>query len=405
METNITQNMENNKSFCILPFIHLATHPIGTVTPCCITDMVNDMSTSKKDGSNLFLGKDTLDDISNSDNFKEIRRKLLNNEFPLECKTCHFYDKNGIGSKRIESNNKFQHLIEGAIKNTNEDGSIIKLNYKYIELRLGTTCNLKCTTCNPFSSSRWNQDVDVFKGTTFEKGYFKCDIKTDWYKNYSFYDDLLEHSEEIEEVWINGGEPTLIKEHSYFLQKLIERGIASNISLHYSLNLTDISDDFINLWKPFKSVRLQLSIDDLYERNDYIRYGSKWDIIFGNFLKIYEHKNEFSLEICQTISALNVYTIDKFKEFFEKYNLIIAHNYVHYPEHLHVSVIPSDMKVEILKNIKNLRIDEYNRLEAELNRETTEIQIDDFYSFNKLLDIKRNLNISDYLSEWKEIFI
>ncbi len=39
-----------SKSFCVLPFIHLATHPIGTVTPCCITDMENDMSTAKKDG-------------------------------------------------------------------------------------------------------------------------------------------------------------------------------------------------------------------------------------------------------------------------------------------------------------------------------------------------------------------
>jgi hypothetical protein len=43
----------DGKSFCTLPFIHLATHPIGTSTPCCITDMTNDMSTAKKDGFNL----------------------------------------------------------------------------------------------------------------------------------------------------------------------------------------------------------------------------------------------------------------------------------------------------------------------------------------------------------------
>ena len=37
---------QKNKSFCVLPWIHLATHPIGTVTPCCITDMKDGVSTA-----------------------------------------------------------------------------------------------------------------------------------------------------------------------------------------------------------------------------------------------------------------------------------------------------------------------------------------------------------------------
>src|SRR6056300_1552353 len=107
----------DGKPFCVLPFIHLATHPIGTVTPCCITDMENDMSTAKKGEDNLFLDKDSLSDISNSENFKTIRRKMLNNEFPSECKTCYYYEKNKIFSKRMESNHKFSHLIEEAKRN------------------------------------------------------------------------------------------------------------------------------------------------------------------------------------------------------------------------------------------------------------------------------------------------
>ena len=97
----------DGKSFCVLPFIHLATHPIGTVTPCCITDMENDMSTSKRNGFNLFLDKDKIEDIANSDNFKGVRSKMLSGEFPSECKTCYFYEKNKIYSKRMESNKKF----------------------------------------------------------------------------------------------------------------------------------------------------------------------------------------------------------------------------------------------------------------------------------------------------------
>lgn len=393
----------DGKPFCVLPFIHLATHPIGTVTPCCITDMENDMSTSKKGEFNLFLDKDNLEDIANSNNFNQVRKKMINGEFPSECKTCYFHEKNEIYSKRMESNLKFKHLIDGAKENTNDDGSLKELDYKYIELRLGTVCNLKCVTCNPFSSNRWNEDVKIFKDTEFEKNYFKCDIRTEWFRSERFYDELYDKSPNLEEIWINGGEPTMIREHGYFLKKLIESDRAKNINLHYSINLTSLPDEFINMWKNFKNVRLHLSIDDIGERNDYIRYGAKWNIIMENFEKIIQYRDIFRLEVCQTVSCLNVYNIDNFKEFFNKYDIIIAHNYVHHPTFQHVSILPQHIKDEIISNIKHLREDEKNRLISELNKDVDEKHLNKFISFITLLDKKRNLKIGDFLKEWNNI--
>lgn len=394
----------DGKSFCTLPFIHLATHPIGTSTPCCITDMNDDMSTAKNGEFNLFLDKDSLFDITNSENFNTIRKKMINGEFPSECKTCYFHEKNNVYSKRMESNLKFKHLIDHSYANTNEDGSLKNLDYRYIELRLGTVCNLKCVTCNPFSSNRWNEDVKVFKGTEFEKNYFKCDIRTEWFRSTKFYDELYERCSLLEEIWINGGEPTLIREHGYFLQKLIDSGRSKNINLHYSINMTNIPDDFINIWKQFKNVRLHLSIDDLDERNDYIRTGSKWENIYTNFLKIIKYKHIFKIEVCQTVSCLNVSNIDKFKEFTNKHNLIVAHNYVHHPSFHHVSIIPNDMKVEILNNIQYLDNFEKERLKTELYAHPIEDGFNKFINFMKLLDSKRNIFIGDYLPEWKKYF-
>lgn len=392
----------DGKSFCVLPFIHLATHPIGTVTPCCITDMENDMSTSKRNGFNLFLDKDKIEDIANSDNFKGVRSKMLSGEFPSECKTCYFYEKNKIYSKRMESNKKFSHLIKGAVDNTEKDGTLKDVNYKYIELRLGTVCNLKCVTCNPFSSNRWNEDVDAFKDTEFEKSYFKCDIRTEWFRSHTFYDELLTKCDGLEEVWINGGEPTLIKEHAYFLEKLIEDGRSKNVNLHYSINMWSIPDNFIEIWKQFKHVRLHLSIDDIGERNDYIRYGSKWDKIEASLNKILQYRDVFQLEVCQTVSCLNINNIDKFKEHFNQYGLVIAHNYVHHPSHHHVSIIPQEMKDEIFNNLKHLREDERERLRAELYKESNEIEFDKFIRFSKILDKQRNLKMSEFLPEWEK---
>jgi len=246
--------------------------------------------------------------------------------------------------------------------------------------------------------------LEIFKGTEFERDYFRNDIKTEWYRDYDFYDELYIKCDGLKEVWINGGEPTLIKEHGYFLNKFVEDGRSKNIDLHYSLNCTQFPDHFIELWKNFKKVRIHLSIDDLEERNYYVRFPSDWNQIFSSFEKIIKYKDIFNLEVCQTLSALNVYNIDNFKKWVNSYNLIIAHNFVHYPDHMHVSLIPDQMKEDIKKNMLNLAPHEKDRLLIELDKPKDVVKEKKFYSFIKLLDKQRNVNITDYLKEWEPYF-
>jgi organic radical activating enzyme len=395
-------NQYKSNTLCVLPFIHLATHPIGTVTPCCVTDMTNDMSTAKKDGFNLFLSKDSLEDISNSESFKSLRKKMINNEEPYECYNCYLQEKNNIISKRIESNNEFSHLIDHCFNSVNNEGELEKIDYRYLELRLGSVCNLKCVTCNSFSSNRWNEDISIFDDTKFKKFHFKNVIKTEWYRDQNFYDQLFDKCENLEKIWINGGEPTIIREHGYFLDKLISSGIAKKIDLNYSINVTNLPDDLLEKWKEFKKVHIQLSVDDLYGRNEYIRYPSDWNVIYSNLEKIKQYG--FELELMQTVSLYNVYNIDNFKKFSIDLDIYVAHNYVNYPSFLHVSIIPENMKNEIIDNIKYLNSYEIDKLKFEFNKTQNIYNIGDFIEYVKLLDIKRNIKIQDFLHEWKHYF-
>jgi hypothetical protein len=397
----------NNTPICVLPWIHLATHPIGTVTPCCITDMTNGISTAAKydnDDMHLFLSKNSLDEISNSKKFNELRKKMLNGEYSNICSKCYNYEKGNVESKRLVYNRQYEKFINQCFTNTNVDGSLKNISYKYIELRLGTVCNLKCVTCNPFSSNRWNQDLHIYKGTQFEKDYFKNDIKVEWFRDFNFYDELYTKCDELEEIWINGGEPTLIKEHAYFLERFVKDGRSGNINLHYSLNCTQFPDKFLDIWKHFNKVRIQLSIDDLDNRNYYIRFPSDWDTIMKSLNKILEYKNIFDLEICQTVSALNVFNINNFKKFVDSIGIIIGHNYVHNPKHLHVSLIPDKMKSEIMNRLDYLSLEEVGKLNIELFKEKDFEEESKFYKFIKLTDLARNVNIVDYLPEWTPYF-
>ena len=384
------QNL-NKTTACVLPFIHLATHPNGVVTPCCQSDMTNGFSFSKDENLNI-LGKESLQQISNSKNFCDIRIKMLNGEQPKECAGCYKLERTGEISKRMYENDKYPHTLVELGEKVDENGALKHLNYKFVELRIGNVCNLKCLTCNPMSSTKWNEDVAQLP-EKFQSGYYSLDKSfSTWYKDQRWYDELLDNSADLEEIYINGGEPMLIKEHLYFLQKLCDLGLNKKVRLLYSINLTLITPKVIDLWKQFKKVQLNVSIDDLGKRNDYIRYPSNFNIIEANLDLL--NGNFFDIKIIQTVSVLNVFNLGTFYEYFTEKGFRIEHNYVYWPEYLHVSLFKGEVPLDKLPE------DKAKRLVNELSKDYS-IFYDDFVAYIKSIDYIRGLDIQDYLTEFK----
>jgi hypothetical protein len=67
-----------------------------------------------------------------------------------------------------------------------------------------------------------------------------------------------------------------------------------------------------------------------------------------------------------------------------------------------VSIIPQEMKDEIINNIKYLREDEVDRLKAELFKESSQEEFDKFIRFSKILDNQRKNKMSEFLPEWSK---
>ena len=380
----------NKTKACVLPFIHLATHPNGVVTPCCQSDMSNGFSFSKNEDLNI-LGRETLNQISNSKNFCGVRVKMLSGEEPKECAGCYKLERAGGISKRMYENEKYQHSLEELQEMVDKDGALKRLDYKVVELRIGNVCNLKCLTCNPMSSTKWNEDVAELP-EKFQSGFYSIDKSfSTWYKDVKWYDELLDNAKSLEEIYINGGEPMLIKEHLYFLQKLCDLGLNSKIRLLYSINLTLITPKVIELWKKFKNVQLNVSIDDLGKRNEYIRYPSKFDITETNLDLL--NGNSFDIRVTQTISALNVHNVGNFYEYFTQKGFKIEHNYVYWPEYLHASLFKGEVSLEKLPE------DKAKRLSSELSKDYS-IFYGDFVDYIKSIDYIRGLSIHDYLPEF-----
>jgi hypothetical protein len=350
-------------TFCVLPWIHLATHPDGNVTLCCVSDHTNLMSASKnfKNGIRQFknLNNNSIEEIVNSDYFRETRLQFLNNEIPEACQRCFEEESNGIKSKRILSHEEFKNFNIDEARNLTSPTGLIKPNLKYVELRLGNKCNHKCRTCNPFSSSIWKDDYKKLSDELeYVTKYNTEDANFDWSVNETFWEDLYSYNEDLEQININGGEPTLIKQHWSYLNKLIEKG-KTNIKLLYNINVSYVPDKALEYWRLFDQVNITCSIDDVGVRNSYIRSGSKWSVLNDNLDKLL--KEDFNISVCQTLSFMNYYYIDEFAEWLEtkKLNYKLHHNIVYDPNFLSPFALPLNVRKIIHKKIEKSKLSKY----------------------------------------------
>ena len=159
-----------------------------------------------------------------------------------------------------------------------------------IELRLGNHCNLRCRSCNAESSTKWIKEYDPTKrqsplpSSNYDKIRAEDRYSFDWVDSDEFYQDILAHTGDLRELHISGGEPFLIPRHFKFLQGLLDQGKTDiNIGYHTNLNydLEKIKPG-LEILSEFKNVRFNLSLDDVDERNAYIRNPADWKLSIKN---------------------------------------------------------------------------------------------------------------------------
>jgi len=223
-----------------------------------------------------------------------------------------------------------------------------------------------------------------------------------------FWDSLKKHCKKIKHLYINGGEPLLIDKHKHFLQFLVDNGYAENIELTYSTNSTIIDESYVDIWREFKYVDFLLSIDDIQERNEYLRYPSNWDKTiealkwFSNLYK-YEDRGEHRLRsrIMQTVSIMNIYYVKEAQDFFKKLNLRVDHNFVHDPRHYNAVNLPPYAKQKVLDKLVNTPL--HSRFQNFLNIDNNPSYFNEFFEVNNKLDEIRKESFKHVFEEWHEI--
>jgi hypothetical protein len=223
----------------------------------------------------------------------------------------------------------------------------------------------------------------------------------------NFVDDFVQQAPDVIHVDIPGGEPFLsgVQEQKQLLEHYIQTGQASRISLHYTTNVTVYPDDsWWDLWQHFKEIEMQLSLDGVAQRFEYIRYPASWHSVEQNVLKYSKATTtNLKLSVSHTVSAYNIYYLDEFLTWCDNTGLPLPwQGRVHTPVHMRPSVWRPQAREYIINHLINSKHSDCATWANYLQHHDDSDQFEKFVEYLHLHDQYRNLNFKNTFPELAE---
>lgn len=390
----------DNKVFCALPFTYFYVDSLNEYKVCSDARLSSHINTHDM----------SIIEYFNSDYLNEMRFDMLRGELTDKikgtCIRCIEREELGSWARRDKTINR-------EILTKFKQGNTIIPTSDTIKLKFGNLCNLKCLTCGPYSSSRWAhernsiQEMQVFKelkdqissasvqkyGRLYQESFdyeFVQDMSTLTYKfNDKFYDELRLILKHVRFIIISGGEPFLNDEFYEFIQWTIDNEYSKNLNIIVFSNMTKVPKNYKKFYDKFKSFTINVSIDGIHAKDEYIRRGTNFEEKDKNIKQLI---NFFNIEFCSTMSILNVgYQKDLLqycKQFKKKpsfFNVLVE------PFYLQINNLPDDIVELYRQNGHNHRL-----FNSKLrNNEYFKLGIQYLKKYDKI----HNTNL---LSEWPE---
>jgi hypothetical protein len=372
-----------SKVFCDKPFNHNYIHPNGKMRLCCTT--MQDLPTDNN--YNLFdANKHTINDYWNSNRMREIRRKMIAGEKIRDCERCYRQEDQGAESLRST------HGMNKYIMDTLPDGTYQK-SATSMQIQLGNICNLKCKMCSQMyshmhgteSKEIGEQDPEWLhwvkeQGANVNNWTNELGIKQEWYRSKETKLKMFEHiSQNITQLVVIGGEPTLIPEFYELFEYCDQQGTLGDKSVTIVTNLTNTNPRLTDWLPKLNSWTIWASVDGVGERTEYIRYPSKWNKVLES-LEFYRNSmgDNGNITLSPAIQLLNIDQLDDIVKWWidwcggelnDRYGFTWLAT-VWYPLICNPSMAPREWRLKVADKLSKYKFDDnYENLIKELRRD------------------------------------
>ena len=361
-----------NDNFCSSPWFHVRIDPAGQYLPC--------RWSSHQDPTGYYVANTSIAEFMNSDIMSGIRARMLDGNGITMCSACLYEDTNNKVSGRQKqllksaiSLNNFEKtfcssphwgVFEYSSKN---QGRTTKLPVD-LQIDLGNTCNSACIMCGPTYSSRLATEYHTL--SKLEPLLFKArEPFKNWADDSTQVDkfvDELSQIPNIKYIHFLGGETLYLKSFYSICNKLVDAGIAKDISIGTTTNCSIYTDELVNIIRNFKHVHLGLSVESFNEVNDYIRWPSDISVVKSNIKKFLDLRDQTDLHLSLRITPniLSVYHLPEVFEFMIQ-NKITAEscNILHNPSCLRLELLPKELLGTVVDKINQV-VQTYNLVDV-----------------------------------------
>ena len=368
--------------FCFAPWSNLEILPGGSILPCCkFQDQFYDQRYS--------VTQNSLQDYLDSDMLVSVKQDFKNNQWPKGCERCRIEENSNIPSKRELDYARWQQHYENF---DTEHQTLLTLS-----LAIGNTCNLKCIMCGPAASSSWAKEYqDIYGVRTQSIRRFRRNIVP----------EVTDISSQLVHIDIHGGEPFLSgqQDHEKLLDHFVQTRQSKNISIHYTTNGSIWPENhWFEKWSEFQEVEIQISIDGVGPRYEYIRYPGKWHVLEANidrYLALVGQNSKFKLSVAHTVSAYNIRYLDEFFSWCQCIGLPTPWTgKLHRPHHLRPSVWPESVRLDMIDCLNISKHSQLQHWAHHLANEDDSQYFDEFRRFTETHDRYRGSNFQETFPE------
>lgn len=298
------------EKFCAAPFTSVYIGQYNEVRVCCASPTaignLNDNS--------------SLKDIINSSIAQEIRTDLANNKFHSACNHCASIEKNtgNIAGERHDNNFLGLPNINEAVANTDTNGFIHNQKPVWLDILYSNKCNFACMGCSADLSSTIATKYQSAYNILHDKPEDTPVIQEWQNKNDKIIDYILEHSDSITKIHLNGGEPFMQEPVHELLHVLLEKGLNKQIHIWSHTNGSinkyknvNVIEDYLSNWGAKATITMS---HDLHgNQGEYVRYGLKQDKWIDTFNRLKESNVEVNIQTCFNVfNALHLQELYNF---------------------------------------------------------------------------------------------
>lgn len=321
------KDLLQNKSICVLPWTGFQLEPGGNVKNCVISsERIGNISTKG------------IKEIVLSEANTKLKEQMLSDLKPKNCSGCYLHERGRSDLGSISSRLYYLKEIGSKtdLKLLDQPGAF---SLKHVDLRWTNSCNQACVYCGPGLSSKWAQELGVKVNSEKDA---REDVK----------EFVFENIKNLQNVYLAGGEPMLMKENLEFLNLLKEKN--PNCTIRVNTNLSTTRTGIFDLLVSFPNVHWTLSVETVGQEYEYIRHHGSWSDFEKNLKVVKALKHKISFNMLHFI--LNYYSlfdcVDHLRGLgFQDNSFIIGPLYT--PTHLNILNLPSPMINKVIEKIKN----------------------------------------------------